>query len=214
MGRIDRREELSLALVSAKLNTTKIAAVGAAKNVDAWAQKLDSAQRAAYMAHMVSIGMTFLALRNGLASHLHKRAVAELAGELLIRHRRIIATDFEFWVDESIRHGEKIQSPDHLSAVAVARQAIQEHIIDVCPTCSGRGEVPDHDVEHLDGPQPMKLCDTCGGSGSRRYSTDERKQALSASVDHRRVNDRLDEAIQVIRNAESYAIEAWAQQMK
>lgn len=64
----------------------------------------------------------------------------------------------------------------------ISRQAVVEWAIDFCPTCSGKGEIPDHDCHT--GAQPMKVCPAdrgCGGTGKRRYSDAERIEAMGES---------------------------------
>lgn len=63
---------------------------------------------------------------------------------------------------------------------AVARWAIQEWAIDVCPSCLGAKEMKAHDIE---GAQPMLICVTCSGTGKRRYSDQERLDALGGEFD-------------------------------
>lgn len=58
----------------------------------------------------------------------------------------------------------------------VARHAVTEYLIDFCPVCRGAKEVPDR--SGLEGTQPMKPCDGCGGTGVRRWSDSERSEAL------------------------------------
>jgi len=56
----------------------------------------------------------------------------------------------------------------------VARAAIKEWVIDLCPTCCGSGHIFDSNgVE--------KCCNTCGGSLKRRYSDSERAAELGFS---------------------------------
>lgn len=55
----------------------------------------------------------------------------------------------------------------------IAAWALQEHVIDMCPRCTGRGEVPQF-ADQGDGYQPMLPCDPCNGTGKRRYSDAER----------------------------------------
>lgn len=60
----------------------------------------------------------------------------------------------------------------------IASWAVQEWVIDFCPSCSGKCEVPMHLEQSIEGRQPMKQCPTCRGTGKRRYSDEERKEAL------------------------------------
>jgi hypothetical protein len=58
----------------------------------------------------------------------------------------------------------------------IARQAVMEGMVDSCPSCSGTGEVRAY--EDTEGTQRMKECPECGGHGKRRYSNQERIEAL------------------------------------
>lgn len=62
----------------------------------------------------------------------------------------------------------------------IAETAIDELAIDICPTCSGAGEIPDHSLK-LEGRQPMTPCTTCHGSLRRSYSDDERIKKLACA---------------------------------
>jgi hypothetical protein len=56
----------------------------------------------------------------------------------------------------------------------IAATAIDELAKDQCFTCNGAGVERDHDVQALEGPQPMRVCSACMGAKRRRYSEDER----------------------------------------
>lgn len=58
----------------------------------------------------------------------------------------------------------------------IARWALMEFLIDFCPTCKGAKEVPG--TEEVEGARPMMICQSCSGSGRRRYSDEERTEAL------------------------------------
>ena len=88
--------------------------------------------------------------------------------------------------------------------LVVAKQAVIEFAIDVCPTCKGAGEIPDG--KGVQGAQPMKLCPAvpygCGGTGKRRYNDQERLSAMGGRFDK-----ALSVAHGIIGRAESLAVE-------
>lgn len=91
----------------------------------------------------------------------------------------------------------------------IARQAVQEHIIDHCPRCGGSGEVPAHD--NVDGAQRMKPCPPdeggCGGHGKRRYTDRERAAAMELDrQDYHAASRLMAEALGFISLAEDEAI--------
>lgn len=83
----------------------------------------------------------------------------------------------------------------------IARWAVYEWVIDLCPTCSGAKVVPDHNLKHLEGVQPMKECGTCAGTGKRRYSDQERTEALGEPH-----GKAMDEAHRIIGWATALAV--------
>jgi hypothetical protein len=83
----------------------------------------------------------------------------------------------------------------------VARWAVQEWAIDLCPTCKGAKVVPDHDAKGLEGVQPMKPCCECGSTGKRRYSDAERVEALGATFEK-----AMMDAHEFIASAEGLAV--------
>lgn len=65
------------------------------------------------------------------------------------------------------------------AASIIAAQCLTEFVIDFCPTCSGTGEVKDHSkTDGREGATPMRVCPTCGGHGMRRYTDEERSEAI------------------------------------
>jgi hypothetical protein len=61
----------------------------------------------------------------------------------------------------------------------IASVAMDELAIDMCEACAGAGEMPDHNLQQLEGRQPMKVCPTCMGSRRRRYNDDQRITSLA-----------------------------------
>lgn len=70
---------------------------------------------------------------------------------------------------------------------SIARWAIQEWALDLCPVCKGATEIPDHSLPEREGRQPMKCCPGapigCGGTGRRRYTDAERVEAMGQAFD-------------------------------
>lgn len=110
--------------------------------------------------------------------------------------------------------GAKLDAEDKLSAAlkwrskqfklsgaqrdVIARWAVMEHAIDLCPTCAGAREVPTH--AQVVGQQPMKICPTCIGTGKRHYSDSERIEAMG-----RAFGREMQEAHRLIAEAVSLA---------
>ena len=82
----------------------------------------------------------------------------------------------------------------------VARWAVHEWAIDLCPACQGAMQVPDHDSPR-EGAQPMKPCCECASTGKRRYTDEERIEALGAAFD-----EAMSEAHEFIASAEALAV--------
>lgn len=83
----------------------------------------------------------------------------------------------------------------------VARWAVQEWTDDTCSQCKGAKESPDHERAGLEGPQRMKACPTCAGTGRRRYSDEERRAAMGEEF-----RKAMYEAHGIIGRAESMAL--------
>ena len=184
----NRREKLSIVLAADRSPREAVAAVGLAQMFAHHIRQTEDANRAMRQARYVSLGMTTLALKNGNRSGLWKRAVADVASELILS--RHTTTD--------------------KMAESVARATLHEHIIDMCPTCQGKKETPDHDLPNLLGVQPMKMCGTCTGTGTRTYTNEERVTALNGQVEARHARDRINEALDLIQSCERLAIAHWA----
>lgn len=74
----------------------------------------------------------------------------------------------------------QVKQPVHKCAW-IARAALYELTFDRCGSCFGRGEVEDHNLK-IEGRQPMKSCETCFGSGRRRYNEDFRIKTFARAV--------------------------------
>lgn len=126
------------------------------------ASQVKNADRAARQSHLASLGVSLIAVKAANRADEYARAVAKLA-QMVRREAR--------------------PRPSNTICLSVSRQAIQEYVVDFCPTCSGKGEVPD--LEGLEGAQRMKPCPECGGHGKRRYSDSERAEAIGAENEKR-----------------------------
>jgi hypothetical protein len=58
----------------------------------------------------------------------------------------------------------------------IARCAVMEWAFDLCLTCRGAKEIRNYD--DIEGRQPMKPCTECAQTGLRRYSDQERAEAM------------------------------------
>lgn len=84
-------------------------------------------------------------------------------------------------------------------AEIIAAQVVMEFVIDYCHACGGRGETPDTSrSDGRDGAVPMKACGVCGGVGVRRYTDDERAQAIG---DARKLQRAFSEAHAILAGA-------------
>lgn len=63
----------------------------------------------------------------------------------------------------------------------IACWAVLEYCLDICPTCSGKTQIPNY--ADVDGRQPMKPCSECHATGKRLYSDQERTEAMGAAFD-------------------------------
>lgn len=140
-------------------------------------QRADNAARQSFLA---SLGGDLIAFKFG------NRAASKLDAEAKLE----VALA---WRELRLRAGQRKR---------IAAWAIQEWAIDLCPVCKGAKEVPDH--SDLEGAQPMKPCPPsptgCGGSGKRRYSDEERIEALGETFAR-----AMDEAHRLIGAAEDIA---------
>ena len=127
---------------------------------------------------LASLGVSLIALKAANRADEYARAVSKLA-------------DCLFWLRPR---------PSVKQATLIARQAIMENVVDHCFSCQGRGHVQtDAGV--------VKACPACGGSGKRRYSDDERREALQMDgKEFDRANRQLGEALQFLAMSEAEAI--------
>ena len=107
--------------------------------------KLDALARGSIGAgresHLNSLGMSLIAFKHAQRPDFHIHAVKQLGHALV-------------WRRVKNRGG-------------VAKQAISEWVIDMCPTCLGAREVFDNGV--------IRPCLSCGQTGKRKYEDSERK---------------------------------------
>jgi hypothetical protein len=89
----------------------------------------------------------------------------------------------------------------------IARWAVTEYIIPFCLTCRGAKESPNH--QDIDGTQPMIQCPTCSGSGRRRFTDEERTEAMGAPFDK-----AMDVAHQILTHSEALAIRGTARMLE
>lgn len=191
--RISTREQLSTVLAGNRSPGDRVAAIGAAQLFEHHMRQSEQSNQAARDSRYVSIGMTTMAVKNGLRATLFERAIDEVADEYL----------------------QAIKTPISESAArTVSRAALHQHILDMCQTCHGKKEVPDHDVPHLEGAQPMKTCPSCEGTGKRTYSAAESADALNGAVDRSQARASIDKCLEIIQRAERLAIRHWAMVLK
>jgi hypothetical protein len=139
-----------------------------------------TANRALNTAHLCSLGKDLVAFKFAHRPASRDAAVTGLA--LALRDKKgLKLSDVARW--------------------RVASHAIHEWAVDLCPTCLGAREIPDHDAPR-DGPQPMKECGTCHSTGRRRYTDDERIQAMGELFEQ-----AMYEAHSLISTAEALSIE-------
>lgn len=135
---------------------------------------------AARDSHLSALGLSIIALKAANRPDEYARSVDRLAYFLCRMKNR----------------------PNAEMRLRIARQAVMEHIVDFCPTCKGTGEIPAQDG--IDGAQRMKQCPECGGHGKRRYSDQERIDALGVKSG-REVDRWMAEALGWIAQAEDQA---------
>ena len=191
----NRKERLIQTLSATGAPRDNVAAVGMAQSISHHARQVENAQRAVKQAALVALGMDTLALKHGLRPDIHRRAVERLSAEIFPR-LGYIAQD-----------SERLAVSDDL-----ARAALQEHVVDMCPSCKGAKEIPD--FAEREGMQPMKMCPACNGTGGRAYSDEERAEALAQPLDSKVVQFSFRASIEIIQTAEKMAIQHWAEVLK
>lgn len=212
--KISRREQLAIVLAAERAPGDGVAAVGAAQLHEHHMRQCNDAQQAARNARWVAIGMTTLAVKNGLQPRLFSRAVAEIACEMLIAKKHMNVINAADWIDIVEKRAECLTHPVYVAAHAVARAALHQHVIDMCPTCGGKKEIPDHDIPDLNGVQPMKMCPDCNGTGKRRYTDEECADAVIGHVDRKHAREQINDALETIQRCEVMAIRHWSKILK
>lgn len=86
----------------------------------------------------------------------------------------------------------------------IARWALVEYSMPFCPTCRGATESPNH--EDVEGRQPMRQCPSCSGTGLRRFSDSERREAMGDPFKH-----AMSVAHLILSTSESSAMRGYAQ---
>ena len=188
------KERLTRTLSAVGTPRENVAAVGMAQSVSHHLRQVENAQRAVKQAALVTLGMRTMALKYANRSDIYQDAVERLSQELLGPLK---------YIDEAERTE---------IARDLARAALQEHVIDMCPTCKSSGEIPDCDQK--EGMQPMKMCPTCAGTGGRAYSEAERALSLDQDINGKVVRYGFRAAIEIIQQAEKMAREHWIQVLK
>lgn len=142
------------------------------------AAQVESFHRTARESALASLGVSLLALKGANRPDEYARSVAKLSDAL-------------FWLRPR---------PSNRLAYLVARQAVMEWVVDSCPTCMGRGHVTS--TEGV-----VKSCPECGGHGKRRYTDEERQEAMQMEdKEFARANRLLGEAWRFVSLAEAEAI--------
>lgn len=133
----------------------RIAALGASQALTEQDRRVNHAAEESFL---IGLGGDLIALKYGRRTASKVSAQANLAQALSWKRLRLGLTD--------------------LQRDRISWWAIREWTIDACTPCMGSGKVAAHDVEGLEGAQPMETCPTCQGAGKRRYDDAERIQAL------------------------------------
>lgn len=141
-----------------------------------------AAMTAPRQAELCSLGRDLIAFKFANRVESHEPAVSGLANVLKWSTHRLSLKPWDYW--------------------PVSRWAIHEWAIDFCAACSGKKEVPAH-FEQIEGRQPMKPCQACAGTGKRRYSDQERAEALG---NLKALERGLDVAHAMIGEAERQAV--------
>lgn len=113
--------------------------------------------RARGEAHLVSLGRDLIAVKFGRQPRYHASATEKLTIVL-------------GWPQYRLKMRE-------MERRNIALWALIEWLQDACDVCHGRLEVPMGPVDR-DGAIPMKPCQSCSGTGKRRYTDQERMEAL------------------------------------
>lgn len=138
-----------------EVRVDRVRAAAAAQMPEVHRAQMKSANQALKDANLCAMGRHAIAFRVGHCAASHEPLVEALSE----------------WLSRRLRQ----------DARAVAIQAIREWTVSMCPRCKGAAIVPDHDVQHLEGPQPMRNCPDCSGSGKRRWDEGERDMSRKAA---------------------------------
>lgn len=147
------------------------------------ARQVESLRRASHDASMVALGRHVLALRIGNEASAYEPLLQILATEAIERLKYVEDENVRYWTSR-----------------AVARQAIQEYLVDMCASCSGKGHVPVTEEARI-GRQAMTVCPDCAGSRKRRYTFWERAQEMFCKPSDRLVREKVDTTIDLMIEA-------------
>lgn len=164
----------------------RLHAVGSSQRRETWDHETQKFVEHLREAHLATLGKNLISFKYAHRADAREPAVNGLA-DALDGHRLRL----------NLRRGTRVR---------VAAWSIQEWVVDQCPTCTGRKQIPDHDIQGLEGRQPMKPCPTCSGTGRRRYEDAERAEALGDSVYSGKLDRALSAAHGIIGYAERLAI--------
>lgn len=112
--------------------------------------------RAINTAHMCSLGKDLIAFK--FAHRPESRAAAVEGLFLMLKDKQ-----------------DRLQLSD-TDLQRVATWSVHEWVVNLCPTCQGKREVPL--AMDKDGAQPMASCSPCHGTGLRKYTDAERIEAM------------------------------------
>lgn len=161
--------------------------LGADESRERPVDRLGAMAYAGLESQLASLGVDLIAFKYGHRAASKPRAEAQLAVILGWRSTRL---------DLSARQCSR-----------VAKHAIVEWMIDMCPTCSGAQEI--RDQSGVEGLQRMKPCPECYQTGLRRWSDQERVEALGGDF-----NKALDRAHFFISKASAYAVSGAARMLE
>lgn len=150
----------------------RLTALAASQN-----KRANEAMEAAFLR---SLGQDLIAFRDSLRADMQASAVAKLA--------------------EAFHGRREFANLKPQQRTRIAAWAVQERVVDMCPSCSGAQEVPQFAGE--EGYQPMEPCAACSGTGKRRYTNAERIAAMGQPF-----AKQMQEAHRIIATAEGMAVE-------
>lgn len=168
----------------------RVAALGMAQTSAHHMRQVENANRAAREAYKVTLGRHVIAFRQANDPKAHPRVLHMLTIEMAERLKYIENKAQRIW-----------------TARAVARQAIQEHVIDICPVCVGKAEIPAQ--VGVIGRQVWMKCTTCNGDGKRKYTVFERGRELFCKPNDVIARRKVDQAIEIMKEAEGLAVNSF-----